>query len=93
MRRFLLTVLTPPTTVQAMVSVKAHVRAGRLVIDEVVDLPDGTEIELVPVPSDDLDAESRAALDAALARSAEQIARGDTVDASEVLEKLGPTRS
>jgi len=76
-----------------MVSVKAHVRAGRLVIDEVVDLPDGTEIELVPVPSDDLDAESRAALDAALARSAEQIARGDTVDASEVLEKLGPTRS
>lgn len=88
-----MTIPRPPTRLRGVVSVKACVRAGRLVIDELVDLPDGTEIELVPVPSDDLDAESRAALEAALARSADQIARGETVDGSEVLERLGPTRS
>ena len=81
------------TYASGMVSVKAKVRAGRLVLDEPVDLPEGTEVELVPVPSDEFDAEHEGALQEALARSAEQIARGETLDGEEVLDRLGPTRS
>ena len=38
---------------------------------------------------DDLDDASRAALEASLSRSAQQIARGELVDAAAVLERLG----
>jgi len=70
-------------------TLKAHVRAGRLVLDEPTDLPDGMEVELAPVIDDDLDDASRAALEASLSRSAQQIARGELVDAAAVLERLG----
>ena len=48
-----------------MQALKAHVRGGRLVVDEPTDLPDGTEVELVAV-DEELDPEERARLDAAL---------------------------
>jgi hypothetical protein len=39
---------------------KAHVRNGRLVLDEPTDLPEGTEVELVVADSwDDLDDDDR----------------------------------
>ena len=72
-----------------MTTIKARVHAGRLVVDEPTDLPDGTEIELAPVFEDDLDPTSRAALEASLARSAAQLAGGRVVDAAEVLKGLG----
>ncbi len=81
------------STLPGVVSVRAKVRAGRLVLDEPVDLPDGTEVELVPVPSDEMDAEQERALEVALARSAEQLGRGETLDGAEVLDRLGPTRT
>ena len=76
-----------------MVTVKAQVRGGRLLVDEPIDLPDGTEVELAPVLDDDLDETSRSALEAALARSADQINRGDLLDASDVLRRISASRS
>lgn len=53
-------------------ALRATVKAGRLTLDEPVDLPDGTVVELVPVDQgDDLDDEDRARLHAALDRSQE----------------------
>ena len=51
-------------------TLKATVRAGRFVVDEPTNLPEGTEIELLPLdPGDWLDNADRAALHAALAQS------------------------
>ena len=51
-------------------TIKASVRAGRLVVDEPTTLPEGTEVELLPLdPGDWLDDGDGAALHAALARS------------------------
>jgi hypothetical protein len=49
---------------------KARVRAGRLVVDEPTDLPEGTEVDLLPLdPGDWLDDADRAALHQALRES------------------------
>jgi len=64
----------------------ARVTNGRLVIEEPTDLPEGTVLELVPV--DDMDDEERAALDAALDEGIAQAARGEAVDADDVLRRL-----
>ena len=67
-------------------SFKAQVRGGRLVLDEPVDLPDGTEVELTPVDDgDSLDAADRAKLHAALRRAAAQLDAGQGIDADEAL--------
>jgi len=72
------------------VTLKARVRAGRLVVDEATELPEGTEIELLPLdPGDWLDDADRAALDAALKESEADVVAGRLVDADEVLRKLG----
>jgi predicted transcriptional regulator len=75
-----------------MLSRKASVRNGRLVMDEPTELPEGAEIELVAIGGDaldDLDDDERGALHAALAEGIAQCDAGDTVDASEVLAGLG----
>jgi len=70
-------------------SLQARVRDGRLLLDEQVDLPDGTLVELVPVDDGDaLDDADRERLHAALALSADQFARGEAVPAEEVLRRL-----
>ena len=70
-------------------TLKARVRAGRLLMDEPIDLPDGTEVELVPAnDGDDLDDEDRARLHAAIARSAEQFRAGLGIPAEEILRDL-----
>jgi hypothetical protein len=74
-------------------TLKARVRGGRLILDEPVDLPDGSEIELVPADEgDDLDDEDRARLHAALERSAEQFRAGTGIPADEVLGSLRAPR-
>ena len=61
--------------------VKAHVREGRLVVDEPTDLPEGTEIDLLPLdPGDWLDESDRAALHEALRQSDADVAAGRLVD-------------
>jgi len=70
-------------------TLKAHVLEGRLVVDEPTHLPEGTEVELLPLdPGDWLDPEDRAALHRALAASQEDIEAGRLIDAEEVLREL-----
>ena len=70
-------------------TLKARVKAGRLVVDEPTDLPEGTEVELLPLdPGDWLDEESRAALHKALRDSEEDLKAGRLVDADMVLREL-----
>lgn len=70
-------------------TIKAFVHGGRLVVNELTDLPDGTEVELLPLdPGDWLDDADRAALHAALAESDADLAAGRVVDAAEVLKGL-----
>lgn len=71
--------------------VRAHVRKGRLVLDEPTDLPDGSEVELELVDDvlgDEMDAAEREALEASIARAREQAARGEGVDGAELIAKL-----
>jgi hypothetical protein len=71
------------------VTIKARVHDGRLVLDEPTTLPEGTEVELLPLdPGDWLDDDDRAALHAALSESTIDISDGRLVDAAEVLRDL-----
>ena len=70
-------------------TLKARVQKGRLVVDEPTDLPEGTEIELLPLdPGDWLADEDRSALHRALAASGADFQAGRNVDASEILRQL-----
>lgn len=70
-------------------TIKARVRKGRLVLDEPTDLPEGTEIELLPLdPGDWLDESDRAALHEALRQSQGDVDAGRVVDAEEILREL-----
>ncbi len=70
-------------------TLKARVKAGRLVVDEPTDLPEGTEVELLPLdPGDWLDDEDRAALHKALRESEADVESGRLVDADVILREL-----
>jgi hypothetical protein len=70
-------------------TIKARVHAGRLVLDEPTDLPEGTEVELLPLdPGDWLEEGDRAALHEALRQSDADVAAGRLVDADEILKEL-----
>jgi len=70
-------------------TIKARVDAGRLLVDEPTDLPDGTELELLPLdPGDWLDDAGRAALHKALRESDADVAAGRLIDADEILKDL-----
>jgi hypothetical protein len=72
-----------------MVPLKAHVRGGHLVVDQPADLPEGSEVELVPVDGwDELDDEDRRRLHEALEASEEDVALGRVRPAEEVLTEL-----
>jgi hypothetical protein len=76
-----------------MQALKAHVRSGRIVVDDPTELPEGTEVRLVlPDDGDDFGDEDRAALHRALARGSAGIAAGHTVDALEFLDALDTRR-
>jgi hypothetical protein len=70
-------------------TLKARVKAGRLVLDEATDLPEGTEVELLPLdPGDWLDEDGRAALHQALKDSDEDVKAGRLVAADAILREL-----
>jgi hypothetical protein len=76
-----------------MQAFKAHVRSGRIVVDEPTDLPEGTELRLVVVEEgDDFDDQEGMALHQALARGSADIAAGRTADAMEFLASLDARR-
>jgi len=76
----------------AMQALKAHVKGGRLVLDEPTDLPEGAEVELMAVDDEDFDPEDRARLLEAIEEGAESIARGDFVDGLEFANQLLTSR-
>jgi hypothetical protein len=70
-------------------TLRARVRGGRLVLDEPIDLPEGSEVDLVLADEqDDLDDEDRARLHAALDRARGEVLRGETLDKDEFLDRL-----
>jgi hypothetical protein len=72
----------------------AIVRKGRLVLDEPVDLPDGTLLELISVDhgSDPLDAEERAELAQAMETSFVEENAGELIDAADTIADLKSKR-
>lgn len=79
----------PPNATLVRMMIKARVHAGRLVLDEPTDLPEGTEVELLPLdPGDWLDEAERAALHEALRQSNADVAAGRLVEADEILKEL-----
>jgi hypothetical protein len=73
--------------------VRATVKNGRLTVDQPVDLPEGTVLDLViDDEGDQLDEAERAALDAAISRSLKQAEAGQTTPAEEIIEKLRARR-
>lgn len=76
-----------------LVSVRATVRNGRLVLDQPTDLPEGTVLDLVvDDEGDQLDDRERQALDAAITRSLEQSAQGRSAPVEQILNKLRARR-
>jgi hypothetical protein len=72
-----------------MSTVRAHVKNGRLVVDEPTGLPEGTEVELLPVDEvDELDPEERAKLYGFLAESIRTHVPGTGTPAEELLAEL-----
>lgn len=70
-------------------TLKARVHNGRLVVNEPTELPEGTEVDLLPLdPGDWLDSADRMALQRALLASQEDVEAGRLVDAEEVLREL-----
>lgn len=81
-----------PGIAKSMTALRATVRAGHLVLDVPTNLPEGTEVALVPVDGwDDLDGEDRRRLHEALLAllaSEDDIAYGRAFTAEEVLAEL-----
>jgi hypothetical protein len=79
-------------------TLKAHVRKGRLVLDEPTTRPEGDVVELVPLDDvlaaggDYLDDRERLALHEELEASIEEARAGQVVDADEVLSELRAKR-
>ena len=75
-----------------MQAVKAVVKNGRLVLDEATELPEGTEVELLPIEPDGLDDDERDRLHAAIEEGYADIERGDHVDGFELVGELRARR-
>jgi len=75
-----------------MPPLKAHVKNGRVVLDEPLELPEDTELEVgslqVVDTGDDLDDEERERLHRALDAAIESVQAGRTVDGNEVIRRL-----
>jgi hypothetical protein len=70
-----------------MMSVRARVRNGRLVLDEPTDLPEGTEIELTAVEGE-LEDDDRARLHEALDAADAELRAGMGVPGEQVIAAL-----
>ena len=73
-------------------ALRAQVKNGRLCLDEPIDLPEGTMVDLLPADSDDLDDAERARLHAAIATSRTELARGEGIPLADVIRDLRNAR-
>jgi len=74
-----------------MAILRGHVESGRIVLDEPMDLPDGTEVEIAVADDDEMTPEERAEIEASIDVGLEQAARGELMPADEVLRRLRST--
>jgi hypothetical protein len=75
-----------------MRALKAHVKSGRLLLNEPTDLPDGSQVELMPVDVDELDDAERAALHASIEESEADFEAGRVVSEEELWARLKALR-
>ena len=72
-----------------MTAVKAHVKNGRLILDEPTDLPEGTVVPLeIANDWDDLDDQERAALHASIDEAERELDAGQVVSEEELWARL-----
>jgi len=72
---------------------RAHIQNGRVVVDDPVDLPDGTELQLAVLEdTDDLDDVDRARLHAAIEAAQAELDDGHGIPADQVLAELRSSR-
>ena len=70
-------------------TITARVRGGRLIVDEPTTLPEGSEVQLLPLdPGDWLSEADRAALHRALSESHADIEAGKLVEAEDILKRI-----
>lgn len=76
-----------------MQALKAHVENGRIVVDDPVDLPEGTKLEVyVGEPDDDMSEQERAELLRSIDDGLEDVDAGDVREFKEVVSSLGTRR-
>ena len=71
-----------------MKALKAQVRAGRLVLDEPTNLPEGAEVRVALVDGDELDDKERAELHAALLAAEAELDAGQAVSEADLWKRL-----
>ena len=69
-------------------ALKAQVRAGRLVLDEPTNLPEGAEVRVALVDDDELDDKERAELHAALLAAEAELDAGQAVSEADLWARL-----
>lgn len=69
-----------------MRALKAHVKGGRLVLDEPTNLPEGAEVRVPLVDDDELDDAERARLYAAIVAAEAELDAGQVVSEDELNE-------
>jgi hypothetical protein len=75
-----------------MRALKAHVRGGRLVLDEPTNLPEGAEVRVALVDGDELDDRERAELHAAIIAAEAELDAGQAVTEDDLWARLRPVR-
>jgi hypothetical protein len=71
-----------------MKALKAQVRAGRLVLDEPTNLPEGAEVRVALVDGDELDDTERAELHAAILAAEAELDAGRAVSEADLWARL-----
>jgi len=69
-------------------ALKAHVRGGRLVLDEPTNLPEGAEVRVALVDGDDLDDTERAELHAAILAAEQELDAGQVLSEEDLWARL-----
>ena len=76
------------TVTVVMQALKAHMKDGQVVLDEPVDLPDGTALTVIVGAEDQMTADERAALERAIEEGYEDFENGDYEDARALSKRL-----
>lgn len=71
-----------------MKAIRAHVLNGKIVLDDPIELPEGMAVQVLLADPDDLTAEERGELEAAVDAGADDFERGDFEDARAFASRL-----